>query len=37
MALLALRQTEEARQHFQTAYDLDPRGKYGARCRQYLA
>ena len=37
MALLALRQTEEGRQHFQTAYDLDPRGKYGARCRQYLA
>jgi tetratricopeptide (TPR) repeat protein len=37
MALLALRQTEEARQHFQTAYDLDPRGKYGSRSRQHLA
>ena len=37
MARAAMRQTEEARKHFQTAYDLDPRGKYGSRCRQYLA
>ena len=36
MARVALRQTEEARTHFQLAYDLDPRGKYGTRCRQYL-
>ena len=36
MALAALRQTEEARKHFRMAYDLDPRGKYGSRCRQYL-
>ncbi|MGD0773966.1 MAG: tetratricopeptide repeat protein [Candidatus Solibacter sp.] len=36
MALLAMRQTEEARRHFRLAYDLDPHGKYGSRCRQHL-
>lgn len=36
MALLAMQQTAEARKHFQMAYDTDPRGKYGVRCRQYL-
>ena len=36
MALVAMHQTEEARKHFQTAYDLDPRGKYGQRSRRHL-
>jgi len=36
MALLAMQQPEEAREHFQMAYHLDPRGKYGERCRQRL-
>jgi hypothetical protein len=36
MALLAMRQTEEAREHFQMAHRLDPRGKYGSRCAQRL-
>lgn len=36
MALVAMRQTEEARKHFQMACDLDPRGKYGKLCRQHL-
>jgi tetratricopeptide (TPR) repeat protein len=36
MALLALRQTEEARKHFQIGYGLDPRGKYGHRCGEHL-
>jgi tetratricopeptide (TPR) repeat protein len=36
MARLAMRQPEEARKHFQTGSGLDPRGKYGSRCRQHL-
>ena len=36
MALSAMHQTDEARRHFQMACDLDPRGKYGQRCRQHL-
>jgi tetratricopeptide (TPR) repeat protein len=36
MALVASQQTGEARKHFQKGCDLDPRGKYGARCRQHL-
>lgn len=37
MARVTLQQTEEARRHFRLACDLDPRGKYGSRSRQYLA
>jgi tetratricopeptide (TPR) repeat protein len=37
MALGAMQQAAEARKHFQMGHDLDPRGKYGARCREHLA
>ena len=37
MALEALQQTVEAREHFQMGHDLDPRGKYGRRCVEHLA
>jgi tetratricopeptide (TPR) repeat protein len=37
MALVAMQQPEEARQHFQMGHDLDPRGKYGRRCGEHLA
>lgn len=36
MVLLAMRETEEARQHFQTGRDADPRGAYGRRCAEQL-
>jgi tetratricopeptide (TPR) repeat protein len=36
MVLLALHQTEEARKHFQTGREADPRGKYGGRCESQL-
>jgi len=36
LALLALRQTEEARKHFRMGKDADPRGKYGRRCKELL-
>jgi tetratricopeptide (TPR) repeat protein len=36
MALLAMQQTEEARKHFQTGCEADPRGKYGGRCESQL-
>jgi tetratricopeptide (TPR) repeat protein len=35
-ALLATGQTDKAREHFQTASDLDPQSKCGARCREKL-
>jgi len=34
MALLALQQHEEAREHFRIGRDADPRGKYGRRCAE---
>ena len=36
MALVAMQQPEEARKHFQTGHDADPRGKYGHRCGAHL-
>jgi tetratricopeptide (TPR) repeat protein len=36
MVLLAMHQTEEARKHFQTGCEADPRGKYGGRCESQL-
>jgi tetratricopeptide (TPR) repeat protein len=36
MALLAMHQTEEARKHFQTGREADPRGQYGGRCESQL-
>jgi tetratricopeptide (TPR) repeat protein len=36
MALLAMNQPAEARQHFQIGRDADPRGKYGRRCAEQL-
>jgi tetratricopeptide (TPR) repeat protein len=36
MALLAMHESEEARTHFQTGWDADPRGKYGGRCESQL-
>ena len=35
-ALLAMGQTDTAREHFGIASDLDPQGKCGAGCRQHL-
>jgi tetratricopeptide (TPR) repeat protein len=36
MALVAMKQPEEARRHFQMGHDADPLGKYGRRCGAYL-
>jgi tetratricopeptide (TPR) repeat protein len=36
MALLAMQQPEEAREHFQIGHDADPRGKYGRCCGEHL-
>ncbi len=36
MALVAMQQPEEAREHFQMGHDADPRGKYGRRCGAHL-
>lgn len=36
MALVTMRQIDEARKHFRIGLDADPRGKYGRRCGELL-